>query len=264
MLNNNPHCVVSIVCALQDFSADFSDLDGVVQQRRQEMMESSSSGSQTPDYDKITGVCSVLIALCSSRPLTQLLYTYCNPLHTLQLCFIVPNVLSVSGVTVAQTVFGLQIAGVKPTEIWPSEALLLWRQWRHENGQNPFDLWTTCWFYCLCLCDTLNITSERVACEDVCASINICWSGVTGSLCLCGADFGSLPGTFLSAVKSGEVSVHADIHLQTPGQNHGAALKNGSWTLIPFQWKEALLRPSRVAFSASQRDFVEILDLNQH
>ncbi|XP_028457514.1 GRAM domain-containing protein 2B isoform X2 [Perca flavescens] len=37
------------------FSADFSALDGVVQQRRQEMMESSSSGSQTPDYDKITG-----------------------------------------------------------------------------------------------------------------------------------------------------------------------------------------------------------------
>ncbi|KAK5901153.1 hypothetical protein CgunFtcFv8_026051 [Champsocephalus gunnari] len=35
-----------------DFSADFSDLDGVVQQRRHEMMESSSSGSQTPDYDK--------------------------------------------------------------------------------------------------------------------------------------------------------------------------------------------------------------------
>ncbi|XP_030598605.1 GRAM domain-containing protein 2B-like isoform X3 [Archocentrus centrarchus] len=36
-----------------DFSGDFSDLDGVVQKRRQEMMESSSSGSQTPDYDKI-------------------------------------------------------------------------------------------------------------------------------------------------------------------------------------------------------------------
>nr|XP_046231261.1 GRAM domain-containing protein 2B-like [Scatophagus argus] len=78
-----------------DFSRDFSDLDGVVQQRRQEMMESSSSGSQTPDYDKIT-------------------------------------------------------------------------------------------------------------------------------------DFTDLPGTFLSAVKSGEVSVHADIHLQTPSQKHGASLKNGS------------------------------------
>ncbi|XP_065821920.1 uncharacterized protein [Labrus bergylta] len=71
---------------------DFSDLDGVVQQRRQEMMESSSSGSQTPDYDKIT-------------------------------------------------------------------------------------------------------------------------------------DF---PNTFLSAVKSGEVSVHADIHLQAPSQIHGAALNNAS------------------------------------
>ncbi|XP_036973565.1 GRAM domain-containing protein 2B-like isoform X2 [Acanthopagrus latus] len=78
-----------------DFSRDFSDLDGVVQQRRQEMMESSSSGSQTPDYDKIT-------------------------------------------------------------------------------------------------------------------------------------DFTGLPDTFLSAVKSGEVSVHADIHLQTPSPKHGAVLKNGS------------------------------------
>ncbi|XP_076876128.1 GRAM domain-containing protein 2B-like isoform X2 [Brachyhypopomus gauderio] len=37
-----------------DFSADFSDLDGVVQQRRQAMLESSSSGSQTPDYDKMS------------------------------------------------------------------------------------------------------------------------------------------------------------------------------------------------------------------
>ncbi|XP_040012538.1 GRAM domain-containing protein 2B-like isoform X2 [Xiphias gladius] len=78
-----------------DFSGDFSDLDGVVQQRRQEMMESSSSGSQTPDYDKIT-------------------------------------------------------------------------------------------------------------------------------------EFPGLPDTFLSAVKSAEVSVHADIHLQTPGQKHRAALNNGS------------------------------------
>ncbi|KAF5901941.1 GRAM domain-containing protein 2B, partial [Clarias magur] len=36
-----------------DFSADFSDLDGVVRQRRQDMLDSSSSGSQTPDYEKI-------------------------------------------------------------------------------------------------------------------------------------------------------------------------------------------------------------------
>lgn len=41
---------------VQDFSADFSDLDGVVRQRRQEMLDSSSSGSQTPDYEKMTGV----------------------------------------------------------------------------------------------------------------------------------------------------------------------------------------------------------------
>ncbi|XP_054908648.1 GRAM domain-containing protein 2B-like isoform X2 [Poeciliopsis prolifica] len=77
-----------------DFSGDFCDLDGVVHQRRQDMMESSSSGSQTPDYDKIS-------------------------------------------------------------------------------------------------------------------------------------DFSSLPDTFLSAAKTREVSVHADIHLQNPSQKHGAALKNG-------------------------------------
>ncbi|KAI3372965.1 hypothetical protein L3Q82_023400, partial [Scortum barcoo] len=35
------------------FPGDLSDLDGVVRQRRQEMEESSSSDSQTPDYDKI-------------------------------------------------------------------------------------------------------------------------------------------------------------------------------------------------------------------
>lgn len=50
------YVVTHVSCGLQDFSRDFSDLDGVVQQRRQEMMESSSSGSQTPDYDKLAGV----------------------------------------------------------------------------------------------------------------------------------------------------------------------------------------------------------------
>ncbi|KAG7219789.1 hypothetical protein INR49_011523 [Caranx melampygus] len=35
------------------FSGDFMDLDGAVRQRRQEMEESSSSDSQTPDYDKM-------------------------------------------------------------------------------------------------------------------------------------------------------------------------------------------------------------------
>ncbi|XP_051269548.1 GRAM domain-containing protein 2B isoform X2 [Dicentrarchus labrax] len=94
---NTTYKLLKSICVhLEDFSRDFSDLDGVVQQRRQEMMESSSSGSQTPDYEKIT-------------------------------------------------------------------------------------------------------------------------------------DFSGLPDTFLSAVKSGEVSVHADIHLQTPSQKHGAVpLMNGS------------------------------------
>ncbi|XP_026154165.1 GRAM domain-containing protein 2B-like isoform X7 [Mastacembelus armatus] len=90
----------SICIHLEDLS--FSDLDGVVQQRRQEMMESSSSGSQTPDYDKVTG-----------KPLSLFI----------------------------RAVF---------------------------------------------------------------------------------------PDTFLTTVKSGEVSVHADIHLQAPSQKHGDALNNAS------------------------------------
>lgn len=59
-------CVCVCVFALQDFS----DLDGVVQQRRQEMMESSSSGSQTPDYDKMNGMKSsgTILVLHSSGP----------------------------------------------------------------------------------------------------------------------------------------------------------------------------------------------------
>ncbi|XP_074426033.1 GRAM domain-containing protein 2B isoform X3 [Larus michahellis] len=36
---------------LQDFNEDYSDLDGIVQQRRQEMEESSSTGSQTPELE---------------------------------------------------------------------------------------------------------------------------------------------------------------------------------------------------------------------
>ncbi|NXR77714.1 GRM2B protein, partial [Pycnonotus jocosus] len=34
-----------------DFNEDYSDLDGIVQQRRQEMEESSSTGSQTPEME---------------------------------------------------------------------------------------------------------------------------------------------------------------------------------------------------------------------
>lgn len=79
---------------LQDFSRDFSDLDGVVQQRRQEMMESSSSGSQTPDYDKITGVCSTILILSTYIPALQsclsahsnLMYTLCRVMFLLFVC----------------------------------------------------------------------------------------------------------------------------------------------------------------------------------
>lgn len=49
-------CVFMCVGVMvQDFSAEFSDLDGVVRQRRHEMLESSSSGSQTPEYEKMAG-----------------------------------------------------------------------------------------------------------------------------------------------------------------------------------------------------------------
>lgn len=76
----HPHCVWwlwNVACGLQDFSGDFADLDGVVQKRRQEMMESSSSGSQTPDYDKI-GVLlpSVCIQLLCAQSNQQ--YTVCS------------------------------------------------------------------------------------------------------------------------------------------------------------------------------------------
>lgn len=36
-------------------------------------------------------------------------------------------------------------------------------------------------------------------------------------------------------MKSAEVSVHADVHLQTPSQKHGAALNNGSLVLLTFE-----------------------------
>ncbi|XP_071588030.1 GRAM domain-containing protein 2B isoform X3 [Heliangelus exortis] len=41
----------SICRHLEDFNEDYSDLDGIVQQRRQEMEESSSTGSQTPELE---------------------------------------------------------------------------------------------------------------------------------------------------------------------------------------------------------------------
>ncbi|MGH0121525.1 UNVERIFIED_CONTAM: hypothetical protein FKN15_001500 [Acipenser sinensis] len=43
----------SICVHLEDFAADFSDLDGAVRKRRQEMEETTSSGSQTPEYESI-------------------------------------------------------------------------------------------------------------------------------------------------------------------------------------------------------------------
>lgn len=40
-------------------------------------------------------------------------------------------------------------------------------------------------------------------------------------------EFPILQDSFISAVKNGEVSVDADVHLQTPSQKHGATSKNG-------------------------------------
>lgn len=40
---------------VQNFPGDFSELDGALRQRRQELEESSSSDSQAHDYDKVSG-----------------------------------------------------------------------------------------------------------------------------------------------------------------------------------------------------------------
>lgn len=46
-----------LVCvSLKRFPGVFSDLDGALRQRRQEMEDSSSSDSQTLDYEKIPGM----------------------------------------------------------------------------------------------------------------------------------------------------------------------------------------------------------------
>ncbi|POI28947.1 hypothetical protein CIB84_007303, partial [Bambusicola thoracicus] len=42
----------SICRHLEDFNEDYSDLDGIVQEQRQEMEESSSTGSQTPELER--------------------------------------------------------------------------------------------------------------------------------------------------------------------------------------------------------------------
>ncbi|XP_075596761.1 GRAM domain-containing protein 2B isoform X3 [Balearica regulorum gibbericeps] len=43
--------ILPLVNGLEDFNEDYSDLDGIVQQRRQEMEESSSTSSQTPELE---------------------------------------------------------------------------------------------------------------------------------------------------------------------------------------------------------------------
>ena len=47
---------LNFIIPLQDFNDEFSDLDGVVQQRRQDMEGYSSSGSQTPESENSRGL----------------------------------------------------------------------------------------------------------------------------------------------------------------------------------------------------------------
>ncbi|XP_036952786.1 GRAM domain-containing protein 2B isoform X3 [Acanthopagrus latus] len=51
--DNTYKILMSVCLHLESFPGDFGDLDGAVRQRRQEMEESSSSDSQTQDYEKI-------------------------------------------------------------------------------------------------------------------------------------------------------------------------------------------------------------------
>ncbi|XP_034086182.1 GRAM domain-containing protein 2B isoform X2 [Gymnodraco acuticeps] len=53
--DNTYKFLMSICYHLESFPGEFCDLDVAVRQRRQEMEESSSSDSQTPDYDKRAG-----------------------------------------------------------------------------------------------------------------------------------------------------------------------------------------------------------------
>lgn len=46
----------SLPISPQDFNDEFSDLDGVVRQRRQDMEGYSSSGSQTPESENSRGL----------------------------------------------------------------------------------------------------------------------------------------------------------------------------------------------------------------
>ncbi|KQK76308.1 GRAM domain-containing protein 3 [Amazona aestiva] len=50
-----PNAVIIATVTDRDFNEDYSDLDGIVGQRRQEMEESSSSGSQTPELECFQG-----------------------------------------------------------------------------------------------------------------------------------------------------------------------------------------------------------------
>lgn len=51
----NLHLANILRVSMKNCPGDFSDLDGALGQRRQEMEESSSSDSQIQDYDKMTG-----------------------------------------------------------------------------------------------------------------------------------------------------------------------------------------------------------------
>lgn len=108
-------------------------------------------------------------------------------------------------------------------------------------GQVPLELFKSFVFFCFAavnqqeMWSKLLILQEREDLGDRCQDVDyMCWQGVTpAALFILCTDFG-LPDTFLSAVKSAEVSVHADIHLQPSGQKLGAAHKAG--TVIEGWW----------------------------
>lgn len=89
------HCPA---CVLQDFS----DLDGVLQQRRQEMLESSSSGSQTPDYEKINGTNSSADTAITDE---RLGFKHCNSQELCRKARDRPSLTEVQGKVFHQSVF---------------------------------------------------------------------------------------------------------------------------------------------------------------
>lgn len=61
LFNKGKLASLHFIISLQDFNDEFSDLDGVVQQRRQDMEGYSSSGSQTPESENSRGLGNIFV-----------------------------------------------------------------------------------------------------------------------------------------------------------------------------------------------------------